>query len=869
MEVLKTKIKSLRRKNFSRHYFVPELRLYSVLTEDAVRSALVDWPSYRQDEVARNVVQRGRKIFGILLLSNLVAQLPKFIEVMKLDDAKLPFERTVLEDIGLLEEQATDFYDNQWEFTAPTFLRGTLNRTFEEDTVLPFIANRELDEGGFGKVCEAELDPEHQELGDVFPPKFAVKEFKIRTQSHESHKKELENLAILNHLKHPNIVELLGSYTYNGRHSLLFALADAGNLNKLLSAERNTTKFILSDFGLSTFKSPTQDSATPLTSGTDDYLAPDDPIHRASDVWSLGCILSELATYMRYGRDGLQRFRSVRKFKASSIMTLYQFHQGYGCPSEAVIDWLSNLAASGPKACALLVSLAQDMLQVDHSQRPKAKEVTRRLRLIALCEVSTTISDAFCQVKSRNQSLDMFLEQTKFNAWRYAIGIFYTENSLATLQSESSRADMSQFDSILECLYRLRKDIKSRLSRETPTQLLDLSRLLSLNDELQSFLNPEQKVLLREYFHITVLRGGGEMLKQLEHGDTSVALGHELRVRASIKHVKNLIDREPDSSSRALRLDLKNIDINSKFDNHHLGYIHDGQNSRQVWIEWRGYGHHSSDKYDLERLYGRATRVAELLSREKPTSFCALKCIGVFNDEFRTAFGVVFEVPESARRAEPLEPMSLHQVIKGPKEGSRYTPDLDDKFRLALSLAESLLELHSVQWFHKSLSAANVVFFPGAPRVTGVSILEPFLVGFDHSRPDDPSDFTSGAANNQTKNSKNYQHPEYLKKGSGYCPEYDYYGLGIILMEIGFWRDFAEIVNRPQYQGLSYEARRQELLRDRVPRLSKHMGRAYSEAVRCCIQGDFGGPLGEGVEEQNIVLRFGERVVGQLRGCSI
>jgi serine/threonine protein kinase len=54
---------------------------------------------------------------------------------------------------------------------------------------------------------------------------------------------EVKNLAILKHIKHPNITELLSSYTYNGKVNFIFPLADSGTLADLLKSDRSTTMF--------------------------------------------------------------------------------------------------------------------------------------------------------------------------------------------------------------------------------------------------------------------------------------------------------------------------------------------------------------------------------------------------------------------------------------------------------------------------------------------------------------------------------------------------------------------------------------------------------------------------------------------------
>jgi len=174
MDQVKSAIKELRCKNAYRHWFVPELAFYSVITEDAIRGALAEsliHPSQRE-EVVQKVSQRGKKIFGILVLIDHAAQLSKFIEADQLEDAKLPFKvETLSHDIQLSKEEAKDFDEKQWELIAPTFHRGTLNRRLEEDAVLPFTQDRRIGRGAFGTVYEAVLDSRHQELNHKFPEK--------------------------------------------------------------------------------------------------------------------------------------------------------------------------------------------------------------------------------------------------------------------------------------------------------------------------------------------------------------------------------------------------------------------------------------------------------------------------------------------------------------------------------------------------------------------------------------------------------------------------------------------------------------------------------------------------------------------------
>jgi hypothetical protein len=137
-----------------------------------------------------------------------------------------------------------------------------------------------------------------------------------------------------------------------------------------------------------------------------------------------------------------------------------------------------------------------------------------------------------------------------------------------------------------------------------------------------------------------------------------------------------------------------------------------------------------------------------------------------------------------------------------------------------------------VGWLHKDLTASNVAFFPKKHVPQSHCIREPLLIGFSHSRPDDPLGFFEGL----TKPSvKDYQHPTYLRNGRGYKPEFDYYSFGIILIEIGCWTPIGKITEK--YTG-TYEERRQKLISDRAPGLARYMGRDYVEAVKFCLKGN-------------------------------
>ena len=286
-------------------------------------------------------------------------------------------------------------------------------------------------------------------------------------------------------------------------------------------------------------------------------------------------------------------------------------------------------------------------------------------------------------------------------------------------------------------------------------------------------------------------------------------------------------------------------------------------------MEWRWYGRKSADKTINDELFVRVEAIADLLSQEKPQEFRALDCRGFFHDPNRLAFGIVYDylLPTGLALSDS-EPKTLHNLIAKTTKSINRHPALDDKFKLAYALARSVLEFHMVGWLHKELTSSNVAFF--APQGPGQeqSLWEPYVVGFNHSRPDEISAFTVGITRERAGR---YQHPDYLNSSRRYCAEFDYYSLGIVLLEIGLWRPLDEITQKYPSE-TPYEEIRDKLLKERIPLLKQSMGRHYCEAARVCLTGDFGESeiRAEHIDNaKSLHLSFERLVVSQLNGVSI
>ncbi len=92
----------------------------------------------------------------------------------------------------------------------------------------------------------------------------------------------------------------------------------------------------------------------------------------------------------------------------------------------------------------------------------------------------------------------------------------------------------------------------------------------------------------------------------------------------------------------------------------------------------------------------RISRLIALLHEVKDTRFKVLRCVNYFDETPQRRIGMIFELPPDLDGP----PSSLLAALSS---SSSSRPSLDARMRLARSLAETLLLLHSVNWLHKSI----------------------------------------------------------------------------------------------------------------------------------------------------------------------
>jgi serine/threonine protein kinase len=755
------------------------------------------------------------------------------------------------------------------------------------------------------------------------------KEFKRSNGIHGNYENELHNLNLLNNLKHPNIVKLLSSYTYRGKHNFLFPLAQDGDLTTFLTQKdrpyhfledgayyralgelssaievvHNYTSdqlnldllgihhdlkpqnilvhegtFILADFGLSKFKEATESSKTMFNIGGGHYLAPEcedyeanfekHTINRSSDVWSFGCIIAEILTYMVRGVDGVAEFKRRRLVKVG-ILTTCAFHAGRDKPNAGVTAWLTKLKGETAEPGQMASRLIESMLSMEPERRPKAGQVTSRLRFIAMNAYIDSIDGQYDLLSGVVESLELEIERQRFKSWKWAIRSSESQPDPWNYSMDAA----FKFQLILKHLVNIQQELGLIVSRCQHTSSPLFLDLRILNDRLLALLPWEIQERATTHLELHMMQAqNATLLAETPNAFENSAFHRKIAMLATIKRMNLLVSERSQIGRPDLHHGLKSVQIEEPFENHSIGTFSESHESskRRVLVEWMRYGTHWEGQVS-EEMFARVEAIAELLnSPTKPDGFRVLKCAGYFHDPSNLAFGFIYEFPSNPSTQQRIPtPRSLANILDT-TQNIRERPSLNDRFKLACALTVSLLEFHKVGWMHKSLSAYNVAFFVEADSHPRDWLKEPYVVGFNRSRPDEPTAFTEGP--NMDLKFQTYQHPEYQKDRARFRPDFDFYSLGLVLLEIGLWKPLEEVIAKLNV--ISREDLPSKLLERRVPLLSHMMGVNYYEAVRACISGIPG--CSPGLEEDlmteeryTLLLNFEKLVVERIGKCSV
>ncbi|KAI9711927.1 MAG: hypothetical protein M1828_001769 [Chrysothrix sp. TS-e1954] len=261
-----------------------------------------------------------------------------------------------------------------------------------------------------------------------------------------------------------------------------------------------------------------------------------------------------------------------------------------------------------------------------------------------------------------------------------------------------------------------------------------------------------------------------------------------------------------------------------------LNVIRDGSASEDVdvFVEWTEFSSASSLDERLQ-LYQRVDNLARMLhsSSNRHPDLHTLDCLGYIEDAQESRYGLIYVHPPSVASTNLQTLATLIETLQQP-------PNLEIRFKIAHTLAVSVASCHALDWLHKTLCPENVIFFArdGAPD-TSQEIGDPYLAGFDSSRPDHLDEMSRAPTNMPSDDW--YRHPDSLgPERSTYCKAFDIYSLGLILLEIGLWKRL-ESFHKGKHLRYTRSELRDKIIQSFVPALGSKTGSRYRNVVVACL----------------------------------
>ncbi|KAK4457373.1 kinase-like domain-containing protein [Cladorrhinum samala] len=697
---------------------------------------------------------------------------------------------------------------------------------------------------------------------------------------------ERECLELLHMLKHPNIIPLLASYTLGSQHAMLFPeyemdlevflkqpsrfggfvrdsvfLAAVYNLASALQAvhdfnhrlSSNPTlvarygyhhdlrpanilvaqdTFILADFGLAQTKHVQEEPSRKFRETVGDYEAPEcmdekfNPLSvgKSYDVWALGCLVAELATYMERGPAGVREFRSARKTPNpyQPKMDEHNFFSRRLLKPE-VAQWF-DAALSNESQHAITPSLAtfcRNVLEPEPSRRPRVQVcvshlsylhakslfheahslLSKVLETFTAEDLTTAVSPLavkelradMARFEAFGAVMDMF-DDDKFDPHSFdsrAVGTFVVgqlERSCAQLRLvQEACSDPAHF------LARLTLQLKMQGPSIQPASAAQESFRQCLGEMCEALPASTQQMLNSLWRnHSEQADDDGETPKLKPEESKMQRCSASFRALDLPRRIENLDSALSASARRVIDpgmiLDWSNITERRNFDRSRSRAVYappfasDRDENVPVLIEWVFVTQMNPDESPEQRTE-KMLLLASLLKGPHPEGVRLLRCLGFLrpknpsasgSDSQDTQYGFVFAHPPACVGKVPVTLETLLDVEKSERAPRSMT--LGDKFNLAKSLAGALFELHSRNWLHKNMSPNNVLFFRDSDSSgactsaiaidigsTGVDLDHPYLIGFHHSRPEGEfySDLWSA---NSNQDLVFYLHPEYPRR---------------------------------------------------------------------------------------------------------
>ena len=654
-------------------------------------------------------------------------------------------------------------------------------------------------------------------------------------------------------------------------------------------------QLILADFGLSRLSRTGETSESHQPNVIPEYLAPEcfdlQTLHlgrarRSSDIWALGGMLLKILICRELGPDELEKFDDEKVSESNNIMLPCFFEQGVvGKTVHPLVERQMEILKNQDQEtsyCRKLASLISEMLTINQESRPTASQASARAQWLAISVWGRSICNALRGAFKRTSNVSLYWELLRLQGWLFAVGCEDLD-ALHWRFDDASEMPVADFERLIDQLRGLQQLVrhKGTVSSSRHGRLQPLRFQI---DQMISGLSAEQAATAYDHVERELLDNGyDDQLARLQsavvatkdvYANSGFSATQESRMEQMIilkRERLKFTNSQPMNYPRSFipfsaiiwrkqSQGLCEIEVpNPSGEGKVLGIAEESATRSQT---------HNISQTEKEKLdhITRLELTSKMLNRASETgeNMRVLPCLGsgcylenAPMSGVASRSGLVYKIPRNDHMEFRCWTSLKHILNRHSKLGL----NLGQKFHLASILASSIYNLHKVSWFHRRLSAANVMLFHNEQEDIPRIVVDNFyLVGFTESRAQNDRFDTDG--NGQDDEYEYYQHPRYRSRSKSFCPSFDQYSLGILLLEIGCSRTLPDICPTLNV-GSGQEV---FIPLDVLLKLELAMGQRYRSVVEYCLStATDKEPNVAGISMAHVLAQFKLTVVDALR----
>ncbi|KAJ4262924.1 hypothetical protein NW762_006537 [Fusarium torreyae] len=334
---------------------------------------------------------------------------------------------------------------------------------------------------------------------------------------------------------------------------------------------------------------------------------------------------------------------------------------------------------------------------------------------------------------------------------------------------------------------------------------------------------------------------------------------------------------------------FQGLDAAKVFGGHQYSVAQYSSEDRQicrVLIEWIPFPRNERGAYDFELVKLARKRLSQIsysLQQIGPLSpLQTLPPLGFVEFSSAKSFGLVSILPQDVTSSTKV--VTLYEMLPGAqrpvttdRSNSRRNvqhplPSLNQRLQLASKLAMGFYTFLLTRWHHERFSSLHIAFLVDQAAALTSSELAalapldlglPIIGGFAISRPDSPTESSISAPVEDVE--AVYLHPEVrqrIRSGATTTQEqsgertryqriHDIYALGLLLVEIGFWKPIARAAEsgsggKVNASSLTPKDFKRAVIKKTRSDMAFWMGETYRDVtLRCLLAGEPGGVQAE------------------------